>query len=173
MTLFVSGSRSIKVLPQKAEGELNQAIAVRELILVGDCYGVDTLVQQHCKDQGYTHVRVYHIGLKPRNNLGFNTVAARGSHYYDKDILMARDADRGLVVWDGQSKGSQANIARLHAANKSMIIIAPECCSECGGSGYVPDGQGGGEFCGCGGAKGPWSRQEVSAAEVHEGGVEW
>ena len=121
--LFVSGSRSISVLPQDAKVELGYAMAVHETIIVGDCHGVDTLVQQYCKDLGYHHVRVYHIGEHPRNNLAFNTVKVPGNRYAMKDTQMARDADRGLVIWDGVSTGSGMNINRLRAANKPVTVI--------------------------------------------------
>lgn len=44
-----------------------------------------------------------------------------------KDAAMAREADVGLMFWDGESSGTVVNAARLVAARKPVVIyIAPE-----------------------------------------------
>ena len=121
--LFVSGSRSVARLPKQAKDALDKAIAEREMILVGDCTGADLLVQRYCHEQGYYQVRVYHIGSRPRNCLGFVTVRVLGNAYADKDIRMSKDADRGLAIWDGVSTGTARNIARMHTVNKPITVI--------------------------------------------------
>jgi hypothetical protein len=111
--VFVSGSRTIKELPEAARVSLDRIMRLGFLVLVGDCYGVDTLVQEYLKAQGYERVHVYHIGAKPRHCLGFPSVRVEGARQGDKDQAMAVQADYGLAIWDGGSPGTRANIRRV------------------------------------------------------------
>ena len=52
--------------------------------------------------------------------LGFNTVKIRGNRYLDKDIAMSQVANYGLAIWDGKTKGTQANIKRI---KRTKVII--------------------------------------------------
>ena len=111
--VFVSGSRSVRALPQAAKTSLDKIIELGFTVCVGDCYGVDTLVQDYLATKNYQLVVVYHIGQEPRNNVGFRTQRVSGSRQTDKDAAMAAAADYGLAVWDGQSPGTAKNIARV------------------------------------------------------------
>jgi hypothetical protein len=111
--VFVSGSRAVKELPGAARASLDRIMRLGFLVLVGDCYGVDTLVQEYLKAQGYERVRVYHIGAKPRHCLGFPPVRVEGARQSAKDRAMAAQADYGLAIWDGRSPGTKANIRRV------------------------------------------------------------
>ncbi len=111
--VFVSGSRSVRALPQAAKTSLGNIINLGFTVCVGDCYGVDTLVQAYLASKGYQRVVVYHIGNTPRNNCGFKAVRVSGSRQTDKDAAMADAADYGLAIWDGRSPGTAKNIARV------------------------------------------------------------
>ncbi len=108
--VFVSGSRSVRLLPQAACDSLDRIMAQGFEILVGDCYGVDYLIQLYCKD--YDRVKVFHIGKAPRNCLNdqWELVKVKGRKQTDKDDAMAAIADYGLAIWDGKSKGTARNI---------------------------------------------------------------
>jgi adenine-specific DNA-methyltransferase len=67
-------------------------------------------VQDYLKD--YRRVIVFHIGDRPRNDLGFDSVRVGGRKQTDKDAAMAAGADYGLAIWDGRSPGTAKNIAR-------------------------------------------------------------
>lgn len=118
--VMISGSRSVNKLPQSALNSLDKIIELGFKVVIGDCYGIDTLVQEYLKFKNYRKVTIYHIGNKPRNNLGFNTVKIRGNRYLDKDIAMSQVANYGLAIWDGKSKGTQANIKRI---KRTKVII--------------------------------------------------
>ncbi len=120
-TVMISGSRSIKKLTDKVIKSLDKIMELNFDIVIGDCYGIDTLVQRYLKFKNYQKVTVYHIGNKPRNNLGFNNVKITGNFYNDKDIAMSKVSDYGLVIWDGKSKGSKANIQRIKSTK--VIVI--------------------------------------------------
>ena len=57
--VFVSGSRSVRALPQAAKTSLDKIIELGFTIIVGDCYGVDTLVQDYLASKGYQQVVVF------------------------------------------------------------------------------------------------------------------
>lgn len=111
--VFISGSRSIKSLPFLALRSLEIIIAEGFTILVGDCFGVDTLVQDYLAYRQYRNVIVCHIGTRPRYNRGFQTHEVAGTRQTDKDAYMAHTAKYGLAIWDGVSPGTAKNIGRV------------------------------------------------------------
>ncbi len=117
MKVFVSGSRGVTELPAQARASLDKIRELGYTVLIGDCHGVDMPVQDYLKD--YRRVVVFHIGDKPRNNLGFDSVRVSGSRQTDKDAAMAAGADYGLAIWDGRSPGTAKNIARVE---KTKVI---------------------------------------------------
>ena len=113
MKVIISGSRNLKVLNKEIIETLKKIMELNLDIIIGDCYGIDTLIQRYLKSRNYQKVTVYHIGNHPRNNLGFKTVKVQGNRYSDKDIAMCKIADYGLAIWDGKSRGTSANIKRV------------------------------------------------------------
>lgn len=129
MKIFIGGSISIKQLDSVAKDKLNKLIKENAEILVGDAYGVDSLIQKYCFDKGYKNVTIYTCNYQPRNNLGnFNTkhITAKGvfgrDFYAQKDIAMSHDCDYAFMIWDGYSKGTLNNINRLSELNKTIDI---------------------------------------------------
>ncbi len=133
--VFVSGSLSITARPEpvieRIDGILYRALP----IWIGDARGVDRLVQRHLSDREIAAVRVYCSGEEPRHNLGdwpvrrIPTSGRKGTAAFHaaKDAAMARDAALGLVIWDGRSRGSLANIHRLAAQRRFIMIwFGPE-----------------------------------------------
>ena len=133
MKLFISGSKSISVLPDDAKQALNEYMANGTEILVGDCYGVDAAVQMYLDSKGYSNVIVYCSGETPRNNFVTGAKvcsyaeAAKGltgsAFHYVKDIQMANDCDQAIMIWDGKSKGTAENIRRIKEMGKPYRII--------------------------------------------------
>ena len=113
MKVFVTGSRRVRELPEAAKASLDKIKELGFTVLVGDCFGVDALVQAYLADYG--EVVVYHVGGRPRHNLGFDTVQVAGSRQTDKDAAMAALADYGLAIWDGRSPDTAKNIGRVEA----------------------------------------------------------
>ena len=117
-TVLISGSLSIKYkdLPRVVFESLDRIMAQGLEVIIGDARGVDSAIQWYLKSKNYTKVTVYYSiegnRIKPRNNWGFETVGIVGS-YSDRDKAMCERADYGLAVWDGHSKGTAGNIARV------------------------------------------------------------
>ena len=128
--VFVSGSISIKTLPQVAIEKLDLIMSKNFQILVGDANGVDSLIQQYLFNKKYSNVTVYHVGNYTRNNIGqWSTVSVDSQKlsgramYTQKDKQMALDSNFGLMIWDGKSKGTKANIEEMLALNKRFYVI--------------------------------------------------
>ncbi len=143
LKVFISGSKCINKdgkkwkLPGTVQEYLDMLI-IREMeILVGDCAGVDARVQEYLSEAGYNNVKVYVSGSKgtTRNNFGKweeKHFRANGNTAYayrlEKDFHMAEDADIGLAIWDGESKGTFINMLCLAAQGKKfkLYLIAEE-----------------------------------------------
>jgi hypothetical protein len=131
MQIFVSGSISIKILNPQAISLLDSVIANRQTVLIGDAFGVDKLVQQYLFERNYQEVIVYYAGDKARNNIGTWQIRqiSNGSNltgksmYQLKDMAMARDADCGLMIWDGKSRGTKFNIENMTNFGKEITIV--------------------------------------------------
>lgn len=99
-------------------------------VLVGDCYGVDSSVQRFYANLGYDNVFVYASNGYARNNIGCWKVKnvsvpseVKGFDFYkQKDIAMANEADYGLMIWDGQSRGTLNNIINLVCQHKNVLL---------------------------------------------------
>ena len=133
MKIFISGSKSISMLPELAKTFIDQFIENGDEILVGDCYGIDAVVQKYLESKGFSNVTVYCSGVIPRNNFTSSAKirscaeAAKGHTssecHYVKDIQMANDCDQALMIWDGKSKGTAENIRRIKELKKPYKVI--------------------------------------------------
>ena len=133
MKIFISGSKSISKLPELAKAFINQFIENGDEILIGDCYGVDAVVQKYLEAKEFNNTTIYCSGITPRNN--FVSVAKihscteavkglTGSEFqYVKDIQMAADCDQALMIWDGKSKGTAENLKRIKEMAKPFVVI--------------------------------------------------
>lgn len=136
MKVFISGSISIKELPQIAKKKLDKIMSQGLTVIVGDANGVDALVQNYCADHNYKNVIIYHVNNFTRNNIGnWQTVEVPSQSltgralYTLKDKKMALDADFGMMIWDGYSKGTKANILEMIKLGKHFYVIQNETIS--------------------------------------------
>jgi adenine-specific DNA-methyltransferase len=134
-TVFIGGSRAVSRLPTQAQERLNNVIQVGAKVIVGDANGADKAVQKFFASRNYPWVRVYCSGDECRNNVGNwdtrHIDPPKGAHGFDfyaaKDRIMAREADYGLMIWDGKSAGTILNILRLiNLGRKAVLINVPE-----------------------------------------------
>lgn len=133
MKVFIAGARSITVIDQYAAEKLSSICDKRFSILIGDCYGIDALVQSYLAQRDYSDVTVYASNGIVRNNVGqwptMNVAvesSARGFDFFrQKDVAMANDADLGYMIWDGNSKGTLYNIITLAQQEKTTVVYLP------------------------------------------------
>ena len=130
-TVFISGSRRVSRLPTEAKHWLNNMVEKGFAVLVGDANGADKAVQKHLADAHYDRVTVYCSGDSCRNNIGqwnIRSISAHGGEknfqfYAAKDREMAREAEFGLMIWDGKSPGTILNVLRLVRVSKKAVLI--------------------------------------------------
>jgi hypothetical protein len=128
--VFVGGSRRIIRLHPEVALRLDQMLANEVSILVGDANGADKSVQHFLKTKEYHDVEVFCSGNECRNNVGdwpLRRVAVDSrkrdfDFYAAKDQLMSREADSGLMIWDGKSAGTLMNALRLIRQGKRVSI---------------------------------------------------
>jgi hypothetical protein len=131
MKVFISGSIGIKSLSETALAYLEDVIKGNHVVLIGDAHGVDKAVQQYLAREDYQNVTVYFSGERVRNNIGNwqikqipNPEGLKGRSLYQlKDKAMARDCDRGFMVWEGKSKGTKDNMDYLTELGKHYLVI--------------------------------------------------
>jgi probable addiction module antidote protein len=130
-TIFIGGSRHVSRLPPEVKKRLDNVVASGHRVIVGDANGADKAVQKHFHDVHYDKVTVFCSGATPRNNLGTWLTHhvdapkhAKGFQFYAaKDREMAREADFGLMIWDGKSPGTVLNVLRLAIAGKIAVLF--------------------------------------------------
>jgi hypothetical protein len=114
---------------------LTNVVQVGAQVIVGDANGADKAVQKFLSEHEYRRVTVFCSGEECRNNMGRwemrHIDAPKGAKGFDfyaaKDRIMAREADYGLMIWDGKSAGTILNILRLlRAGRKAVLINSPE-----------------------------------------------
>jgi hypothetical protein len=129
--IFISGSISLKTLDVQAVTHLDSIMAYRHTVLIGDAHGIDKVVQQYLLQNRYQAVIVYYSGDKIRNNIGNWETKQTGndSHltgrelYRLKDDTMAQDADYGLMIWDGKSRGTKYNMENMTKLDKPFTVL--------------------------------------------------
>ena len=129
-TVFVSGSRKISRLNQETRERLENIIKQGLEVVIGDANGSDKAVQSFFAEREYPHVTIYCTGNTCRNNVGTWKIHAvkadenlSGRAFYTlKDKEMARNADVGMVLWDGKSTGSINNILEMASQNKPVVV---------------------------------------------------
>lgn len=130
MKIFVAGAKSVKIINEDVKKRLFSISEKCYDVLIGDCYGIDTAVQDYFISLQYPKVTIYASNGIARNNLGnwpiHSVPVAEGikgfDFYRQKDIAMAAAADYGFMIWDGKSKGTLNNIISLVNQNKTVVI---------------------------------------------------
>ena len=131
-SVFISGSISIKKLPNIVCESFDKIIAQNIHIYLGDADGVDILAQNYFASKNYTNITICTIKEYPRN-IASNTFKIKQIKYDSsiksererqtfKDEFMTGASDYSFVIWDGKSKGSFANIKRAIENNKKLKV---------------------------------------------------
>lgn len=130
-TIFIGGSRHVSRLSPVCKQRLDTIIDNGHRVVVGDAAGADKAVQKHMHARGYSDVTVFCTGARARNNLGKwptcnvePPASAKGfSFYAAKDRVMAKQADFGMMIWDGKSPGTLLNVLRLVRAGRIAVLL--------------------------------------------------
>lgn len=129
-TVFIGGSRRMSRLNDRIRSKLAEIVDRQPQILVGDANGADRAVHAQLAEWNYSHVTIYFVAPKPRNNVGAwpllrvsTPKGLKGFEFYSvKDKRMASEADCGLMLWDGESRGTLANVVNLVREDKPVAV---------------------------------------------------
>ncbi len=128
--IVIAGSRRLSRLNAEIKRRIDTMIEKDFTILVGDANGADKTVQRYLAEKAYGNVIVYCMVGDCRNNIaGWPTrevAAPRGVHgfayYATKDLAMVDDAAYGLMLWDGESKGTLNDVIQMVRRNKPVVV---------------------------------------------------
>jgi hypothetical protein len=134
--VFIAGSRRLSKLSQEIKRRIDNIVDKHLTVIIGDANGVDKAVQQYLSKKGYSDVTVFCMDGSCRNNIGNWTTqeikaanpGRRDFAYYStKDRAMAKEADYGFMLWDGESRGTLTSIVELVRDAKPVVVfVAPE-----------------------------------------------
>jgi hypothetical protein len=129
--IFIAGSRRLSRLSPDVRRRIDNIVGKAFTVIVGDANGVDKAVQRYLSSRHYANVIVFCMEGGCRNNLGdWPTRAIQAvdpgrrdfAYYSTKDRAMAAEADYGLMLWDGHSRGTLTNIVHLVRQGKPVVV---------------------------------------------------
>jgi len=133
MNVFIGGSRAVSKLNAVIRARIDDLITRGGTIFIGDANGADKAVQQYLAERRYARVTVFcmkecrnNIGSWPTRIIEPPTDRRDFSYYAAKDIIMSKEAQCGVMLWDAKSKGTLQNMLNLLAAGKrTLVYFAP------------------------------------------------
>ncbi len=130
--VFISGSISIRELPQQVKGSIDKIMKQNFEILVGDSKGIDTLVQNYCLSLNYYNITIYSIYTYPRYKASEkfkvkyikvpSSIKQERQRQQEKDKAMTLNSKFTFAIWDSKSFGSYSNIIRGLNNNKKVKV---------------------------------------------------
>ena len=115
MKLMIAGSRGIENF------DLSPYIPTDvELIITGGANGIDALAEKYADEQ-----KISKLVLRPNYNLYKRAAPLK------RNEIMIEMADRVLVIWDGQSRGSYYTIKYAEKLRKSLQVIQIKKANRC------------------------------------------
>lgn len=133
--VVLGGSRSVSRLSAQVRERVENILSQGFDVLIGDANGADKALQEYLANRGYEKVTVFCSGEICRNNLGnwnkvfIPTVRKRFDfeHYARKDARMAGEADYGLFLWNGKSRGTLNSITMLVKRGRpALVYLSPK-----------------------------------------------
>jgi len=130
MKVFIAGARAVNELAPDVIKRLEKIYNNGYTVIVGDADGVDSCVQKYFCSKDHQNVTVFASNGKARNNIGnwhVENVVVEGNikgfdFYVAKDLEMAKQADYGFMIWNGESRGTFNNIINLINLGKEVLV---------------------------------------------------
>jgi hypothetical protein len=131
MKVFIAGSRRLSKLSKDVKRRIDNIVDKKMTVIIGDANGVDKAVQRYLSRRNYHNVIVFCMEGGCRNNIGrWCTRVIEAAHperrdfayFSTKDRAMVEEADYGLVLWDGQSRGTLTSIVDLVRKGKPVVV---------------------------------------------------
>ena len=129
--VFIAGSRRLSKLSEDVTHRIDNIVKKGLTVIIGDAKGVDKTVQTYLNAKQYSKVVVFCMEGGCRNNVGgwpTRVIASPDAqhkdfaHFSTKDRIMAEEADYGLMLWDGQSRGTLTSVVDLVRKKKLVVL---------------------------------------------------
>jgi hypothetical protein len=129
--VFIAGSRRLSRLNAEVRERIDKIVEKGLTVIVGDANGADKSVQEYLHLKQYSKVVVFCMEGVCRNNVGnwptrkiraANSGRRDFAYFSTKDRAMAAEADYGLMLWDGQSRGTLTNVVHLVRQGKPVVV---------------------------------------------------
>jgi hypothetical protein len=120
---FIGGSRHTTHDMIQAVYDYVQTLPPDRVVVMGDAAGVDFAAQNACS-QYHLRYWVYGTKVKPRYYVGsvYGRYRCYGHTYKGRDEYLCMAGDSAALFWDGESKGTLANMARLKILEKPFTV---------------------------------------------------
>ena len=133
MNVFIGGSRAISKLNAVIRARLDDLMKRGCTIFIGDANVADRAVQQYFAKHQYPKVVVFcmeecrnNIGHWPTRSIQPPTERKNFMYYAAKDLVMSKEAQCGVMLWDAKSKGTLQNMLNLVGSGKrTLVYFAP------------------------------------------------
>ncbi|MEG4497010.1 hypothetical protein QUB05_07365 [Microcoleus sp. F10-C6] len=117
MKVFLTGTEYLQKMNNEMWTKIHNITKLEVEILIGNYRGFDKLALTFLTILQYPNVTVYETG----SNLSFGYPLVFVGRYPAQDILMSKQANYMLAVYDGKSRGVRANLKRM-SPNRIRII---------------------------------------------------
>jgi hypothetical protein len=123
LRLLLMGSSAFKdrELPDEIKMRIDDAMAKKMTIIVGEALGANRLYQDYLKSKGYRNVIVGHA-IRFRYNAGNWTDIQYGKDLKERERKMIEDCDSAIVIWMNNSGVIANNLEILKRLKKPTFI---------------------------------------------------
>lgn len=112
---------SQKKLPANVKERINEAIARKMKIIVGEASGACRAYQDYLKSKGYRNVIVGHA-IKIRYNAGNWKDVRYGNNLKERERKMIEDCDSAIIIWVNNSGVIAENLELLKRLGKPTYL---------------------------------------------------
>ncbi len=121
--LLLMGSSAFKAkeLPAEIRDKIDEAMAGKLKIIVGEAPGACRLYQDYLKSKGYRNVVVGHA-VKIRYNAGNWKVVQYGRNLEERERNMIEDCDSAVIIWVDNSGVIAGNLELLKRLRKPTYL---------------------------------------------------
>ncbi len=121
--LLLMGSKAFRAkrLPTKIRKRIDEAIARKMKIIVGEVPGACRLYQDYLKSKNYTNVVVGHA-KSIRYNVGNWKTMQYGNNVTEREKNMIEDCDSAIIIWTDNSGVIAENLELLKKLGKPTFL---------------------------------------------------
>ena len=121
--LLLMGSKAFKAgeLPNEVAERIDEALAQKMNVIVGEAQGACRLFQDYLQSKGYTNVVVGHA-KSMRYNAGNWQTRQYGSDLKERERGMIEDCDSAIVIWSDSSGVIAENLELLKRLGKPTFL---------------------------------------------------